>query len=452
VKIAKWFAVSALVISGVSAAVPTVVMAASEPGADVNFILELAPGENPEVHVDWLLDKVGVSESDRDSRIVPVYDDYRFFRSAINGAWLRLTGSEASEAAAITQAGIVNAQVAFDVSVPLEPFGQAYDPDGMAGTPMTGSQEVPSGYLRVGAEPGDYSDVDVAVLDTGVDNFQSDLNVVGGFDCTYEGRAGLRPADSWRRDYYGHGTHVAGTIAALDNDRGTLGIAPGARIWSIPVLGDDGGGSMASLLCGVEHVADQATTIDVYNMSLGGGNDPSECWSWDSLHNAFCTVDALGVEAVVSAGNSSTDAITSSPANYAENTTVSALTDFDGLPGGLASPPEGIPPEYKDDAKALFSNYGAVVDVIAPGVQILSTTPNDTVMNAHGTSMAAPHVTGVFAAWIAQNPRDRAHVAEAVLAYSVDVWDEKNTWTGDIGPDHEPLVRFGAPEWVEVPE
>jgi subtilisin len=450
VKTAKWFAVSALIASGVSAAVPTVGMAAAEPGVDVNFILELAPGENPEVHVDWLLDKVGVSESDRAGRVVPIYDDYKFFRSAINGAWLRLTVQEASEAASLTQAGIVNASVAFDVSVPLEPFAQAYDADGMLGTAITGVQDVPTGYLRVGAEAGDYSDVDVAVLDTGVDAFHDDLNVVGGFDCTFEGRAGLRPADSWRHDTYGHGTHVAGTIGAYDNDRGTIGIAPGARIWSFPVLGDDGGGSMASLLCGVEHVADQSLTIDVYNMSLGGGNDPSECWSWDSLHNAFCTTDALGVEAVVSAGNSSTDAVTSSPANYAENTTVSALTDFDGLPGGLASPPPGIPPEYKDDARALFSNYGSVVDVIAPGVQILSTTPLNTVMNAHGTSMAAPHVTGVFAAYIAVC--GRTHASEAILAHSADVWDEKNTWTGDIGPDHEPLVRFGAPCFEEVAE
>jgi subtilisin family serine protease len=451
VKLIKSLALLVAVALGVSvAAAPRVSMAAAEPAADYNFILELAPGENPEVHVDWLLDKVGVKESDRKARIVPVYDDYPFFRSAINGAWLRLTANEAQDAAGLTNTGIVNAQVAFDVSVPLEPFGQAYDPDGMLGTAMTGTQEVPSGYLRVEATAGDYGDVDVAVLDTGVDAFHDDLNVVGGFDCTYEGRAGLRPADSWRRDYYGHGTHVAGTIGAYDNDRGTIGIAPGARIWSIPVLGDDGGGSMASLLCGVEHVADQAQTIDVYNMSLGGGNDPSECWSWDSLHNAFCTTDALGVEAVVSAGNNSTDSITSSPANYAENTTVSALTDYDGLPGGLASPPEGIPPEYKDDARALFSNYGSVVDVIAPGVQILSTTPQNTVMNAHGTSMAAPHVTGVFAAYIAVCGRD--HAGDAILAYSADVWDEKNTWTGDIGPDHEPLVRFGAPCWVEVAE
>jgi len=426
---------------------PGSVVTADDPPTDVNYVLELMPGENPEVHVDWLLDKVGVPEGERDSRIVPVYDDYRFFRSAINGAWLRLTAEEAAEADQLTHAGILNAQTAFDVSVPLEPFNQGYDPDGMMGTAITGVQEVPTGYMRVGAKPGDYANVDVAVLDTGVDSFHDDLNVVGGFDCTLEGRIGLRPADSWRRDPYGHGTHVAGTIAALDNDRGTLGIAAGARIWSIPVLGDDGSGSMASLLCGVEHVADQAMTIDVYNMSLGGGNDPSECWSWDSLHNAFCTVDALGIEAVVSAGNSSADAITSSPANYAENTTVSALTDFDGLPGGLASPPAGIPPEYKDDTRALFSNYGSVVDVIAPGVQIISSTPQNTVMMSHGTSMAAPHVTGVLAAWIAQNPRNREHAAEAVLAWSADVWDGEDVWGGDIGPDHEPLVRFGAPEW-----
>lgn len=424
-----------------------------EPSLSVNYILELAPGEDPAIHVDWLLDKLGVPENKREERIVPVLDENKYFQYAINGAWLRLTEPEASKADLLTQPGIINGQISFDVAVPDNPLGEAFQPDGLSGKPMSGGQVVPTGYDRVGAEPGDYSNVDIAVLDTGVDSFHDDLNVVGGFDATLEGRTGQRPADSYLRDSYGHGTHVAGTIAALDNDRGTIGIAPGARIYSVPVLGDDGSGSMASLLAGVEYVASLGEQIDVVNMSLGGNNPATQRFGSDSLHNGIANViENNGVTFVVSAGNSSTDAITSSPANYPEVVTVSALADFDGRPGALGQNPEGIPPEYVDDALAKFSNYGSVVDVTAPGVQIESTTPLNTLGVAHGTSMAAPHVTGVIGAWISENPRDRRHAAEAVLAWSADQWGVDSDWTGDLGPDHEPVVAFGAPAWEEMAE
>jgi subtilisin family serine protease len=94
----------------------------------------------------------------------------------------------------------------------------------------------------------------------------------------------------------------------------------------------------------------------------------------------------------------------------------------------------------------LFSNYGPVVDFIAPGVDILSTTPLNTYGRASGTSMAAPEVTGVLAAWAAANPRYARHAFEAVYEWSSGQgWEVRAGWDGDIGVDHEPLVRFGAP-------
>jgi subtilisin family serine protease len=202
---------------------------------------------------------------------------------------------------------------------------------------------------------------------------------------------------------------------------------------------------MASLLCGVDWVAQHVGTIEIANLSLGGGNLPSTCYSWDSLHNGFCHAVELGALFVVSAGNDGTDSVNSSPANYPEVVTVSALTDYDGLPGGVAPPPNQIPGTYLDDNKALFSNYGSVVDVIAPGVNILSTLPMNLVGYAHGTSMASPEATGVLAAYIAACGSEGA--LDAVLAYSTQGGWARVTgvWGGDVGPDHEPLIRFGSP-------
>jgi subtilisin family serine protease len=170
-------------------------------------------------------------------------------------------------------------------------------------------------------------------------------------------------------------------------------------------------------------------------------------WGNDPVHNGFAIAAELGTTIVVSAGNSGIDAINSSPANFSESVvTVSALTDFDGLPDSLSAPPGGIPAEYRDDYRALFSNYGSVVDFIAPGVDILSTTPMNTYGRASGTSMAAPEASGVIAAWAAQNPRYSRFAFQAVHEWSaMQGWKVRAGWEGDIGVDLEPLVRFGAP-------
>jgi subtilisin len=279
---------------------------------------------------------------------------------------------------------------------------------------QTSAQTIPTGVDRVDAELSPTAridgvdqrvDVDVAVLDTGVAS-HPDLNLAGGFNCT-------PPQDdpSAFGDVFGHGTHVAGTIGALDNGIGVVGVAPGARIWSIKVLGNGGFGFFSWIVCGIDYVTANADRFEVANMSLGGGGaDDGNCGltNGDAMHFAICNSVAAGVTYAVAAGNSADDAANHVPASYDEVITVSALADFDGKPGGLASPTCRAD---EDDTLANFSSFGADIDLIAPGVCILSTLPTAGQISSRsgygtisGTSMATPHVTGAAALLKAESP------------------------------------------------
>jgi subtilisin len=240
--------------------------------------------------------------------------------------------------------------------------------------------------------------VDVAVIDTGIDLDHPDLNVnvAGGRNCV---SPVLPPEDG-----HGHGTHVAGTIGALDNGTGVVGVAPGARVWPVKVLSDGGVGLTSWVVCGIDYVASRASEIEVANMSLGGaGEDDGNCGNTigDAQHQAICRAVNAGVTVVVAAGNDHQDAADSSPASYDEVITVSALADFNGQPGGGGAPTCRTD---QDDTFADFSNYGADVDLIAPGVCILSTSMLGGYATLSGTSMASPHVAGGAALYTATNP------------------------------------------------
>ncbi len=241
-------------------------------------------------------------------------------------------------------------------------------------------------------------DVDVAVIDTGVYK-HSDLNVVGGKDCTTTRASGPY------NDMIGHGTHVAGTIGAKDNTIGVVGVAPGARIWAVKVFSDGTELSYDSeTICGLDYVRSMASTIDVVNLSLGGylGYNLGGC-SASAYHQAYCNVVNAGVTVVVAAGNDSSDAADYVPAQFDEVITVSAFHDSDGIPGGLG--PYSPSTFDSDDTFAYFSNYGADVDLAAPGVDILSTSRTGGYEVMSGTSMASPHVAGGAALVIAQQGR-----------------------------------------------
>jgi len=193
--------------------------------------------------------------------------------------------------------------------------------------------------------------------------------------------------DAVAQDGNGHGTHVAGTIAGT-----SYGVAKAATIHAVRVLNNQGSGTIAGVVAGVNWVASNHVKPAVANMSLGGGANTS-------LDNAVQGAITRGVTFAVAAGNSNTNAANTSPARVA-----SALT---------------VGSSDRTDARSSFSNYGPVVDVFAPGGGITSAwNTSDTATNTiSGTSMAAPHVAGVVARYLQGNRNvTPAQVATAITS------------------------------------
>ena len=230
------------------------------------------------------------------------------------------------------------------------------------------AQQIPWSVTRVGG-PVDGSQYTAWVLDTGIDLDHPDLNVDTnkGFSAFTKGRnAGMD-------DGNGHGTHVAGTIAALDNGIDVVGVAAGASVVPVKVLDSRGSGSWSGVLAGIDHVAANASAGDCANMSLGGGFNQELN---DAVENA---AQQSGAFFVVAAGNESQHASNVSPASASHNRvyTISATDANDNF--------------------ASFSNYGnPPVDYAAPGVNILSTRSGGGTTTMSGTSMASPAACAVI--------------------------------------------------------
>jgi subtilisin family serine protease len=270
--------------------------------------------------------------------------------------------------------------------------------------PLAAGDNIPTGVRRVGAAVGttvrEASTANVAVIDTGVDLSHPDLNAVAGANCN-----GTGPPTDW----FGHGTHVAGIIAAKNNGGGAVGVAPGTKIWAVRVLGSNGSGYTSQIICGIDWVTSTRTDNDpnndiaVANMSLGGGSAPNDnCGRTvnDPEHIAICNSIAAGVTYVVAAGNSNADEQTFAPANYPEVLTVTAESDSDGLPGGIGGTVGCV--GNADDSPASYSNFATrAADVAhtiaAPGSCIRSTYPGGQYATMSGTSMASPAVAGLVA-------------------------------------------------------
>ena len=304
------------------------------------------------------------------------------------------------------------------------------------------AQSVPTGVSRVGgpqsvAAAGDgvgATDVDVAVIDTGIDKDHADLTVAGGTNC----------AGSSYDDSDGHGTHVAGTIGAKDNGIGVVGVAPGARLWAVRVFGSGDSTTWSKVICGLDWVAARASTIEVANLSLGGPGDEGSC-SDGGLHQAVCGATRAGVIVVVAAGNDSANASKHIPAAFDEVLTVSALADFDGKAGGLGS---ATCRSDKDDTFASFSNYGPDVDFIAPGVCINSTYAGGGYRQLSGTSMASPHVAGAAALVKSTNPTATlADIRTALTTANSAGWSNSD----DRDSTKEPLALVGIPGPATTP-
>jgi len=333
-------------------------------------------------------------------------------------------------------------------------------------------QTLPTGVDRIDGDlsstrSGDGSGsvpVNVAVIDTGVDVTHPDLNVVGGKNCG----AGAAPSFD---DHYGHGTHVAGTIGAIDNGVGVVGVGPRARLWSVRTVGAIGQGSVATALCGVDFVtsthsdSDPTNDIAVASMSIGffgpkvGDDENCGLTNHDALHLAICNSTAAGVTYVVAAGNSAQDFRNDIPASYSEVLTVTALADFNGEPGGGA--PFTCRPDV-DDTYADFSSFATLPSdqahtVAAPGRCILSTAaPNSLIWGGSkaptygvlsGTSMATPHVSGMVALCIFSGPCAGLTPAQIIskVVSDAEAYNQANTGYGFLGdPLHpEPGKYFG---------
>jgi subtilisin len=337
-----------------------------------------------------------------------------------------------------------------------------------------GGEVVPTGINRIDAEGAPATDeiaqiiaqTIVAIIDTGIDLDHPDLNV--STTCGFTAYSGT-PDDG-----NGHGTHVAGTVAATANTIGVRGVAPGASLCPVKVLDNSGSGAWSSVIAGIDYVTDKRTkfnngsadgiNIKVANMSLGGcasvvfiwcvaepppGNNNCGVVSGtvqDPLHQAICNSTRVGVVYSVAAGNSGADALYYVPAAYPEVITVSAIADYDGKGGGSAKAPRGC--NYgPDDSLASFSNYGEVVDIAAPGVCILSTYKGGGTKTMSGTSMATPHVTGAIAVTnFAVEPENRYSPRDAAMA-AVGKQDQNSYcgFSGDPDLHPEPVVYVGNP-------
>jgi subtilisin len=300
------------------------------------------------------------------------------------------------------------------------------------------------GYTGAGAR--------VAVIDTGIDLTHPDL--VAGIDANL----GLNCITAGPpQDGHGHGTHVAGIIGAGVNGIGVVGVAPDARLVPIKALNDQGEGESSNVICAIDYVTglntdgDPSNDVDVVNMSLGGSGDVGNCQD-GGLREAICTSVAAGVVYVAAAGNSATDASTFIPAAFPEVITVSALTDFDGEPGGLAGCQFVLELFWFacDDELAIFSNFGSGIDVTAPGVSVYSTWTGGGYMSASGTSMAAPHVAGVAALVRAAHQSYTPAQIQTLLERTGELPDGSSAapacgssaqWAGDPDGIAEPLVN-----------
>ncbi|MGW4898241.1 S8 family serine peptidase [Kitasatospora sp. NPDC004240] len=302
-------------------------------------------------------------------------------------------------------------------------------------------QAVPNGTARIGAtantglKVGDgldqRVDVDVAVIDSGIDYTHPDLNVVRRVNCV----AVTSCVENAGMDDNGHGSNVAGIVGGLDNAIGYVGVAPGARLWSVKSLNSKGSGSTEEIVNGIDWVTAHSDEIEVVNLSLGFNG------TVQAVNDAVNRAIAKGVVVVVSAGNDRRDVANQSPANVADAITVSSLSDADGKPGGLGTFTWCNKNNTNtDDALSNFSNFGRGVDIAAPGDCIRSAFKDGGYSNYSGTSQAAPHVAGA-AAWLTRGAAKPVNRAGVIAVRDRIVNAGNSNWTDNSGDGvKEPLL------------
>lgn len=280
------------------------------------------------------------------------------YGKAIKGFAAGMSAEEAARLAADPRIAYVEQdQVATIVGGP---------PGGGGGGGGGGGQTTPWGITRVGGTVNYTGSGRAWIIDSGIDLDHPDLNVdVANSACFLSNCS--NPDDQ-----NGHGTHVAGTVAAINNTTGVVGVAAGAPVVAVRVLDRRGSGSYSGVIAGIDYVTANANNGDVANLSLGGGAS-------QSVDDAVIALGQSGVKVSIAAGNNSAHAGNYSPAraNGTNLYTISAMA--------------------QGDVWASYSNYGnPPVDYCAPGSSVYSTYKGGGYQTLSGTSMAAPHVAGIL--------------------------------------------------------
>ena len=217
--------------------------------------------------------------------------------------------------------------------------------------------------------------VKVAILDTGIDTAHNDLAVAGGASFVAEPNGVIN-----YKDYHGHGTHVAGIIAAKHNGLGVKGVAPDANIYAVKVINSTGSGSVSTILQGIEWAIDN--DMDIINMSLGFQEDVPV------VNDTLKIAESLGIISVAAAGNDGTSNTSLDNVDYpARYPSVIAVGAVDAM-----------------DNRSSFSSTGPSVEIAAPGSYIYSTHLSSNYQYKSGTSMASPYAAGVLALLKEANP------------------------------------------------
>jgi subtilisin family serine protease len=284
------------------------------------------------------------------------------------------------------------------------------EPDG---TMSVIAQTLPWGIDKVNADvsstaagngSGVVANVNAYVIDTGIAK-HSDLNRL----------AHVNFAGGKNDDCHGHGTHVAGTVAARDNTSDVVGVAPGAPLTGVKVLGCNGSGSTSGVIKGVDWVTANAKKPAVANMSLGGSVSTA-------LDDAVRRSVSAGVFYAVAAGNSGANACNASPARAGAGSANGILT---------------VAATDSSDREASWSNYGGCVDIWAPGVSILSTRRGGGTATMSGTSMASPHGAGGGALYLSSQTAATPSVVEAALKAAA-------TTTTNLSKDGKVIKRLNV--------
>ncbi|MFF2327453.1 MULTISPECIES: S8 family peptidase [unclassified Streptomyces] len=295
----------------------------------------------------------------------------RTFTSALNGYSATLTSGEARRLAADPDvASVEQDQVVHALGTQTNaPWG--LDRIDQTNLPLSGTYTSP--------DTGG-SGATVYVLDTGVRITHQDIAGRASYGWDFVDN------DATAQDGYGHGTFVA-TVAAGT----TYGVAKKSKIVAVRVLGNDGSGTTAGVIAGVDWITANHVADSVANVSLGGAVSTT-------LDNAVKNSIASGVTYSIAAGNSGALASNYSPARVASAITVGATTST--------------------DARASYSNYGSTVDLFAPGSGITAAwnSSDSATYTGNGTSFAAPHVSGAAALYLTAHPgASPATVASALV-------------------------------------